>query len=140
MTLDPTITACSMSAVSRRIAHNSAHARIAHARRRNYAFLAEALAPIPGMQLLHSVYRTARALSPCRWLRRIRYRFTVISRAAASGTELFWSDFHPTFPIEAFADAAFLKTHVVTLPIHQDLDHAQLDRIAGVVHEWRRSP
>jgi dTDP-4-amino-4,6-dideoxygalactose transaminase len=53
-------------------------------------------------------------------------------------TELFWSDFHPAFPAQEFPDSTYLKTHVVSLPVHQDLDPGQLARVADAVRRWSR--
>ena len=52
--------------------------------------------------------------------------------------ELFWSDFHPAFPAQEFQESTYLKTHVVALPIHQDLDQDLLARVAEVVRRWSR--
>ena len=52
--------------------------------------------------------------------------------------ELFWSDFHPAFPAQEFQESTYLKTRVVALPIHQDLDQELLPRVADIVRRWSR--
>lgn len=54
-------------------------------------------------------------------------------------TGLLWSDFHEQFVREDFPDADFLKTHVVVLPVHQNLDKKQLKRLVNVVFDWDRA-
>lgn len=47
----------------------------------------------------------------------------------------FWSGGDPACSAEEFPDAAFLRRHVLELPIHQDLDDEAVDRVARAV-KW----
>jgi len=49
---------------------------------------------------------------------------------------MWWTQFHPAVPWQDFPDSSFLKSHVVALPIHQDLDESQMLRM---IEELRSS-
>lgn len=138
VTFDRSTAHWSMSPASRRIARRSPHAEIARRRRRNYAFLAEALAGLSRARPLHPTLPTGAcplALplvvdEPRSLLRQLEVN--------GIGAEPFWSEFHRAFPGDDFPDSTYLKTHVVTVPIHQDLDCHLLARVAEVVRWWSR--
>ncbi|WP_175500598.1 DegT/DnrJ/EryC1/StrS family aminotransferase [Litoreibacter janthinus] len=52
---------------------------------------------------------------------------------AGLSTKLFWSFFHETFPREEFPFETALKTSVIALPIHQDLNDTQIDEMAKIL-------
>jgi perosamine synthetase len=138
VTFDRSTADWSMSAASRRIARRSPHADIAHRRRRNYAFLAGQLATVPGVRLIYPMLPSGVCplLLPVVVDEPVSLRRHLESDGIA--TELFWSDFHPAFPAKEFPDSTYLKTHVVALPVHQDLDPGQLARVADAVRRWSR--
>lgn len=41
----------------------------------------------------------------------------------------FWDEWHPEFPAAEYDEAAYLKSHVVALPVHQALSSSDVDRI-----------
>lgn len=45
----------------------------------------------------------------------------------------FWQATHPNFPARQFPSGASLQEHVLTLPVHQQLDAAAMRRIASVI-------
>ena len=47
----------------------------------------------------------------------------------------FWSDGDPACDAALFADTAWLRRHVLEVPIHQDLDDESLDQVARAVKE-----
>ncbi len=49
----------------------------------------------------------------------------------------FWSFSHPDVPLGRFPFEADLKQRTVALPVHQDLDAADMARIADAVRAWR---
>jgi dTDP-4-amino-4,6-dideoxygalactose transaminase len=49
----------------------------------------------------------------------------------------FWKHFHDQFPKEHFPDAKFLKTHILALPVHQDLDRDELQYIVRALRAFR---
>jgi len=138
VTFDRSTAHWSMSPASRRIACRSPHAEIAQRRRRNYAFLAEELAGLSRARPLHPTLPTGACPlafplvvdEPSSLLRQLEW--------GGIGAEPFWSEFHPAFPAHEFPDSTYLKTHVVTVPIHQDLDCHLLTRVAEVVRRWSR--
>jgi perosamine synthetase len=136
VTFDRSTAHWSMSPAARRIACRSPHAEIARRRRRNYAVLAEELAGLSGVRPLQPTLPSGACP--------IRFPLVVDDpppllcwlEGNRIGAELFWSDFHPAFPAHEFPESTYLKTHVVTLPIHQDLDADHLARVVQVVRRW----
>ena len=136
VTFDRSTADWAISRAACRIARQSPHVEIARRRRGNYTMLAEELSGLSG----------ARPLQPELPIGACPIRFPLIVDDPPSllrwlesnriGSELFWSDFHPAFPAGEFLESTYLKTHVVTLPIHQDLDAEDVGRIADVVRRW----
>ncbi|NLG41958.1 MAG: hypothetical protein GX547_01830 [Phycisphaerae bacterium] len=50
-----------------------------------------------------------------------------------------WAGYHPAFAWDEFPEAAFLKDHVLALPVHQQLCPTDIDAIAAVLHEVQGS-
>jgi dTDP-4-amino-4,6-dideoxygalactose transaminase len=46
-----------------------------------------------------------------------------------------WRGFHKTLPWSEFPEACFLKDHLITLPVHQDISESALRHIAKCVRE-----
>jgi dTDP-4-amino-4,6-dideoxygalactose transaminase len=42
---------------------------------------------------------------------------------------VWWDQLHPAVPWERFPEAVALKERVLALPVHQDVDDRQLDRL-----------
>lgn len=118
------------------IAARSDHAAIAAQRRRNYALLARELAGVSHLRLLRPELDTGTCPLVLPVLAREAGSLHTQLQRAAIGAELFWNDFHPSFPANEFPDATFLKRHIVALPIHQDLGAAAMRHIAAVVQGW----
>lgn len=51
-------------------------------------------------------------------------------------SDLFWKTRHDKSPDDAFPDTAFLTTHVVMLPIHQEVGEKALRQMASLVRQW----
>jgi dTDP-4-amino-4,6-dideoxygalactose transaminase len=136
VTFDRSTAHWSMSAASQRIARRSPHADIVKRRRRNYAFLVEELATLPDVRLLRPTLPSG--VCPLSLPVVVDEPVSLLRQLESNGiaAEFFWSDFHPAFPATEFPDSAYLKTHVVTLPIHQDLDPGLLSRVAETVRRW----
>ncbi len=136
VTFDRSSAAWSMSPASRRIALRSPHVEIARRRRRNYAFLAEKLVGRSGARPLRPTLPDGTC--PLAFPLVVDEPSSLLRHLANNGigAELFWSDFHPAFPAREFPESTYLKTHVVTLPIHQDLDTDLLARVAGATRRW----
>jgi perosamine synthetase len=138
ITFDQSTANWSISPTSRRIAYRSPHAQIAPQRRENYAFLAEQLADLEAARPLYATLPN----STCPlWLPLVVDEPESLVRELARnriGAEVFWCEFHPAFPAAEFPESTYLKTHVVALPIHQDLDAHLLQHVAAVVRAWAR--
>jgi perosamine synthetase len=139
ITFDRATADWSMSRAAYRIAYGSPHSEIALRYRQNFAFLAEELSGLPGARALHPTLPNGTC--PVRFPLVVDEPDSLLRRLEcnAIGAELFWNDFHPAFPAEEFRESTYLKTHTVTLPIHQDLDPELLARVVNVVREWSRS-
>ena len=139
VTFDRSTANWSISPTSRRIAYRSPHLEIARRRRQNYAFLAEQLTGLsradPLLQLPNGACPLAFPLvveEPEGLLRELR--------SGGIGADHFWNEFHPAFPADEFPESTYLKTHVVALPIHQDLDPPVVARVAEVFAGGRNAP
>ncbi len=138
VTFDRSTADWSMSQAAVRIAGRSPHAQIARRRRQNYEFLAAELSDVSGARLLHPILPPGTC--PLRLPLVAEEPLSLLRHLETNGieAELFWSDFHPAFPAQEFQESTYLKTHVVALPIHQDLDQDLLARVAEVVRRWSR--
>ena len=139
VTFDRSTADWSMSPASRRIARRSPHVEIAGRRRRNYAFLAEQLVGLSGARPLRPTLPNGTC--PLAFPLVVDEPSSLLRHLASNGigAELFWSDFHPAFPAQEFPESTYLKTHVVTLPIHQDLDPSLLARVADATRRWSQA-
>lgn len=138
VTFDRSTANWSMSPAARRIATGSPHAEIAPRRRRNYEFLAQEL---DGLRETRPLYPTlANGVCPLVFPLVVDDPPSLLRRLETNRIrgEFFWSDFHPAFPAHEFPDSTYLKTHVVAVPIHQDLDPDLLTRVVDVVRSWSR--
>jgi len=139
VSFDPSTADWSMSPASRRILGRSPHVEIARRRRQNYASLAAELVGLSGVHPLSPTLPDGTC--PLAFPLVVDEPSSLLRHLAGNGigAELFWSDFHPAFPAQAFPDSTFLKTHVVTLPIHQDLDPGLLARVADATRRWAQA-
>jgi len=139
VTFDRSTASWSMSSTSRRIAYRSAHVEIARRRRQNYASLAEQLAGVSGAAPLYpTLPNGACPLAFPLVVEEPEGLLRELQRGGI-GADHFWNEFHPAFPAAEFPESTYLKTHVVALPIHQDLDPSVVARIAEVVRRWSQS-
>lgn len=118
-----------MSAVSRRVLMNADVAGITAVRRSNYTALLRACERLPALE----------AMCPelpegiCPWVfpvvARGRTDFHLDLRARGIPAVTWGGVIHPSLPRDAFPDAAYLYDNLVFLPIHQDLDAADMATI-----------
>ena len=68
-------------------------------------------------------------------------RDEVVERLRARGVKSYawWRFMHDAVPWREFPDAAFLKRHILGLPVHQDLDMDHMERIGKEVREILKS-
>jgi dTDP-4-amino-4,6-dideoxygalactose transaminase len=132
LTFDPATRDWSMSALSKFILEHADHDRVAQTRRANYRALLDDLGELALFSELPD------AVCPL--------GFPVVVGDAPGLHEFlktrhiqsdrFWNETHGAFPADHFPDAMYLKSHVILLPIHQDIDRAGVAFIARAVREW----
>jgi perosamine synthetase len=139
VTFDRSTASWSMSSTSRRIAYRSPHLEIARRRRQNYSLLAEQLAGVSGANPLYPTL--SNGACPLAFPLVVDEPEELIRelQRGGIGADHYWNEFHPAFPAKEFPESTYLKTHVVALPIHQDLDPPVVVRMAEVVRRWSRS-
>lgn len=64
-------------------------------------------------------------------------RFSNYMQSQGVNTRL-WERHHPQFPSEEHADATFLKSHVVALPVHQCLRRSDIELMCKSLLAWER--
>jgi dTDP-4-amino-4,6-dideoxygalactose transaminase len=68
---------------------------------------------------------------------RDQMRLKLSERGIEAGA--WWKGYHRNLPWNDFPEACFLKDHVLTLPVHQDLDARAVDYIVKTVGEVLKS-
>lgn len=120
-----------ISPVSVGIARRLHHREIVEQRRRNYYALLGRLRDVspPMVQVLEA------GVCPLFYPLWVEDKRGMQARLAAMGVEAidFWSEGSPLVPAGAFPDVEALRRHVLELPIHQDLDAADMEALAGAV-------
>ena len=51
----------------------------------------------------------------------------------------YWDFFHPAVPWEEFPDAVYLKTHVLALPIHQDIGEGEREYLVASIKQIKEA-
>ncbi len=99
-------------------------------RRANYSVLLERLADLVPPPFDDLVPGACPFVMPVRVADKTRF----LSTARAGGVRALdlWSVAHPSLPSERFPRAAALRASLAGLPVHQELRHGDLDRIADV--------
>jgi dTDP-4-amino-4,6-dideoxygalactose transaminase len=120
-----------ISPVSVALARRLDHRRIVEQRRRNYYALLGRLRDVstPLVQVLEP------GVCPLFYPLWVEDKRAVQARLAQLGVESidFWSEGSPLVPAGAFPEVEALRRHVLELPIHQDLDGADMEALAGAV-------
>lgn len=109
-------------------------------RRRNYQGLAARLAAMPGFQPAFD--RLPAGVCPLYLPVFVRGRTEVLVRLQADGVEtfVFGMFHHPGLDPAGFPEARALREEILCLPIHQDLDEADLDRLAALLGPFLARP
>lgn len=102
-------------------------------RRRNYLGLAARLARMPGFQPVFD--RLPSGVCPLYLPVFVRDRTEVLVRLQVDGVEtfVFGMFHHPALEPARFPEARALREEILCLPVHQDLDEADLDRLAALL-------
>jgi len=54
------------------------------------------------------------------------------------GVYPFWGTYHPGIRWKEYPEASYLKDHVMTLPVHQQLTESHMDTIAEILRMVQR--
>lgn len=128
----------SMSAISHRIMAVQNWDEIVRRRRENYAHLSDLLADCsPSVQ-----GELPLGATPLFYATAVADKRSVLSRLAARGIQgrNFWELHHPLLPSGTWADTDHLRRTTMELPIHQDLDAPDIERIAAAVRTLVGAP
>jgi len=120
-----------MSAISHRILRVQDWEKIGRLRRRNYLHLADLLAdsapPLQG--------DLPTGVTPLFYATAVENKRAVLTRLAARGIQgrNFWELHHDALPAGTWSETDELRRTTLELPIHQDLDRHDMERIAAAV-------
>ncbi|GEM_PF-1378666 len=125
-----------MSEVSRRFFPKIDHEAAALARRSNYQVLLDFFENIPGLAPLFP--SLGEGVVPLCFPLIVDNPPPFLWKMKQAGIEadILWSSVHPDLPLDDFPEVAFLKSHLVVLPVHQDLAPADLSRIQEAVDRF----
>jgi perosamine synthetase len=127
----------SISAVSKWLFRHTRHVNIAQHRRANYAFLLRTVRGIPSVRpLIPDLPAGSCPLLFPLLLEGSRSEFLRFCRARGLEADPHWPHVHPAFRASEFPAAAYLKSHVVALPVHQDLTDGDLAHMSSVLSDW----
>lgn len=124
-----------MSRSSQRLLGRIAPEQIVAARRRNYARLHARIENLPGVRPLHADLPAGVCPLALPIIVADRRAWVHGLRARGIAAVAWWSGFHRGLDWREHANAAALKTRIVALPIHQELNDGQIDYIAACVGE-----
>jgi len=118
-----------MSATTRTLLAQTDFARVKQQRRRNYALLAELLAPVAAESC--PMPTLADGVCPLFFPLIRDDRDAVVAALFDQGISAarWWETFHPAVPWNTFPEAASLKNRTLVLPVHQDLDDSGVERM-----------
>ena len=133
MNFDPDHVNLGISPVSLRIAGAQDLASIVTIRRRNYQLLLEQLAPVcpPLFENLPE------GVCPLFYPLRMQRKAELLGILHSRGIEAidFWRDSHPACDPGLFPDATKLRSSIIEIPCHQDLDMATMSKMAVLVQQ-----
>jgi dTDP-4-amino-4,6-dideoxygalactose transaminase len=125
-----------MSGLSRRILETVDHDEVVRRRRFNYEYLLEHL---PRSESVGFLYPTLpEGACPLYMPLLSAARDDMHRHLLSRGIESFryWEWTHPALPAHGCGDAAFLRAHLLCLPVHQDLDGGDLSACVDAVDDY----
>jgi len=130
---DPDLSDRGMSRLTRAVLDRCDPWATRAARRRNWQQLADAVAGMPGLALLHRDLPPD--VSPTGLALRVPDRAAMMVALARQGVAAtpWWAGAHPDLDPSACPEAVALKAQVMVLPIHQQLGAAAMDRTAAAL-------
>lgn len=122
-----------ISWVAKQILRRVSFAEVIKQRRENYKYLLERLGDIGWMKPVFS--EIPQGTCPLDFLCIVPDPVNVQRQLLTYGIESdpYWDFFHPAVPWEEFPEAAYLKTHVLALPIHQDIGGGEREYLVASI-------
>lgn len=133
MNFDPDHVNLGISSLSLRIAGARELASIVTLRRRNYQFLLEKLAPVSPPLFEDLPDGVCPLFYPLRM--KNKTELLGILQSLGIGAIDFWRDPHPACDPRLFPDATELRSTIIEIPCHQDLDMETMSKMAAMVQE-----
>lgn len=132
---DPKISSWSISPISRRIIANVDPLEVIAKRRANFQYLLEALRDISEVEPLFKRLPegVCPAVFPILTERRFQL-YTALTQQGISAVE-WWSGYHPGICWDRFPEEAYLKAHIVALPLHHGLGPNDMACIAACARQ-----
>ncbi len=65
-------------------------------------------------------------------------KFIAFCHSRGVAAHALWRSGHPSLPRERFPEASWLRSHVVVLPVHQQLEENDLSLLKRLIHDWER--
>jgi len=129
----------SMTANSRNILQGINHQHVINNRRTNYLALLKLFEGKQGMKALFPTL--ADGVAPLLFPIMIENPPPFLHAMELAGIDacILWASVHPAFPLDEFQDVVYLKSHLVVLPVHQELTHADLLRIESAVDRYNQN-
>ncbi len=115
-----------MSWLSQRLLLNIDCGRVIQRRRKNFQLLLEEITGLPWLEPVFK--KLPDEVCPLFFMVTVDNPLELYRQLLAHNIEShpYWDFFHPYVPWDEFPDAVYLKTHVLALPIHQDIDEPAL--------------
>ncbi len=137
--LYPSATGRAMTAFSRRTLAATDHSAVAAARRANFAAIAERLADTPGLAPLHD--RLEDGVVPLLFPAFVDNAGPLAEALSKAGVEAgaHWAGGDFRFPLQAFPNIIFLKTHLVVFPVHQEISIDDIEYMCGAIKNILRA-
>ena len=123
----------SISRITEGILNQQDYTEIVRIRRRNYIQLYKDVCDLPGIQPLYNVLPEGVCPLSLPLLVSDRQRMHSILKKRGIDAIMWWGGYHRSLSWENFPEAVELKDHILSLPIHQDLDEVHIKYIADCV-------
>ncbi len=132
---NPQISHWRMSLISRRIIENVDLQQVVAERRANFQYLLEALNDVSAVEPLFKKLPDGVCPTVFPLLTDKRHQLNAGLTKRRISTIEWWSGYHPALCWDEFPEAAYLKAHMIALPIHHELGRDDMDYIVACVRE-----
>jgi dTDP-4-amino-4,6-dideoxygalactose transaminase len=111
---------------------------IIYKRRQNYLTLLRHLLGLEGIEILFKNLEAG--ICPLFFPIIIEDRGTIEQYLQQNRIEtfVFGRKLHPSLEIKDYPESQFLSSHVLGLPVHQDLSEEDMDRMTKAIDTWRK--